>query len=66
MWIGVLGFMRIFSLLSRDRLDNVSKYAIKERERIRYQSSCLVGNNCICLNTKVLQSDVTFGDSIDK
>lgn len=23
MWIGVLGFMRIFSLLSRDRLDNV-------------------------------------------
>jgi hypothetical protein len=26
MWIGVLGFMRIFSLLSRDRLDNVSNY----------------------------------------
>lgn len=24
MWIGILGFMRIFSLLSRDRLDNVS------------------------------------------
>lgn len=29
MWIGVLGFMRIFSLLSRDRLDNVRS----ERER---------------------------------
>ncbi|EIE90098.1 hypothetical protein RO3G_14809 [Rhizopus delemar RA 99-880] len=24
MWIGVLGFMRIFSLLSRDRLDNLT------------------------------------------
>lgn len=27
MWIGVLGFMRIFSLLSRDRLDNLATVA---------------------------------------
>ncbi|KAG2209443.1 hypothetical protein INT47_008286 [Mucor saturninus] len=27
MWIGVLGFMRIFSLLSRDRLDNLTTVA---------------------------------------
>ncbi|KAG1173706.1 uncharacterized protein RHIMIDRAFT_234637 [Rhizopus microsporus ATCC 52813] len=27
MWIGILGFMRIFSLLSRDRLDNLTTIA---------------------------------------
>lgn len=27
-WISVLGFLRIFSLLSRDRFDHVSSFAL--------------------------------------
>lgn len=53
MWIGVLGFMRIFSLLSRDRLDNVRQ--LREIYHMKRLISVNIANySGICLITKIL------------
>lgn len=53
MWIGILGFMRIFSLLSRDRLDNVRQ--LREIYHMKRLISVNIANySGICLITKIL------------
>ncbi|KAI8647745.1 hypothetical protein BD408DRAFT_334215 [Parasitella parasitica] len=50
MWIGVLGFMRIFSLLSRDRLDNLTTVAfvsLKKYYKITVFLSTILFSNII-------------------
>lgn len=54
MWIGVLGFMRIFSLLSRDRLDNVRCHTSLSCIKLAIKPIYIVDNSCICIITKIL------------
>lgn len=59
MWIGVLGFMRIFSLLSRDRLDNVRS----DRLGVECILTISLVDNCgIRLAQKILQNHSVFID----